>query len=232
MVALNFWQNFLISNLSFATTTYANYYVLGAQFANVSLPHLKHINFTNCYRINDAALAIVVEAAPNLVELKLCFCDGISDFSLINTIPKLESSLRLLDLRHVDTLTEHGLSHLSKLGKLESLCLRHVDGLHSCAPFAAMPSLQQLDLSYCSNVQNESIAELSRINLKHLALRGLKLLDLSAIRSILTEPCFLSSIDLQECPALSYALNAAKSSWKELRRLLPSCLQECLVSAK
>lgn len=173
-----------------------------------------------------------MEAAPNLVELKLCFCDGISDFSLINTIPKLESSLRLLDLRHVDTLTEDGLLHLSKLGKLKSLCLRHVDGLQSCTPFANMPNLRELDLSYCSNVQNESIAELANIKLKHLSLRGLKLLDLNAIRPLLTKPCFLSTLDLQECPALAYALNTAKSVWKEMRRLLPSCLQECLVSAK
>lgn len=221
-----------LASLSFATTTYANYYVLGTHFAGTSFPHLKSLNFTNCYRINDAALAQIVESAPNLQDLKLCSCDGITDSSLIDTLPKLHASLESLDLRHIDALTESGLVHLSKLTNLKTLSLRHLPGLQSCALFTNLTSLKALDLSYCVNVANESIPDLAACHLQRLALRGLKLIGLPALRPIFNAPCSLTSIDLQECPTFAYAVTTAKSAWRELRRLLPACLQECLVSSK
>jgi hypothetical protein len=182
--------------------------------------------------MNDAGLAIVVEAAPNLVDLRMCFCDAITDSTLTDTLPKLSSTLKVLDLRHVDNLTEAGLLQLSRLSNLQSLNLRHLSGLQTaaCSSLSQLSQLQALDLSYCSNLTSEGVTRLSPCKLKWLALRGTKLVDLKAVKALLSITQSLGLIDIQECPLITTALNATKNGWREFRKVLPSCLVHCFVS--
>lgn len=225
-----------LEHLSLATRTYANYYVHGSHFRGLTMHNLQAINFTNCYRLNDEGLSVVVAAAPNLVDLRLCFCDSITDVSLIQTLPKLSGTLKVLDLRNVDDLTENGLCQLSKLSNLQSLNLRHVSALRkdACSSLATLTSLKALDLSYCTNLTDEGVQLLAEKDscLQWLCLRGAKLLHLSAVNALLSVSKALALLDLQECPCITNALNATKSSWREFKNALPAHLQHCFASKR
>lgn len=208
-----------LESLSFASGRYANYFVAAKHFENLQLPNLSFLDLTRCYRVNDAAIAVIVVAAPQLKELKLGFCDAVSNRALSDSIvPHLNKTLTSLDLRHIDSIGGSGIRTLAQLSKLNKLTLAGIPHLRCLSFLVELPELAFLDLSRCPHLYLDTIAELVNAKaLKKLSLRACPRITYESIRPLLEKSASLSSIDMRECPLISRALKGAISISKSLR---------------
>lgn len=208
-----------LESLSFASGRYANYFVASRHFENLQLPNLSVLDLTRCYRINDAAVEAIVTAAPRLRELKLGFCDAVSNLALSNSIvPKLQNSLTSLDLRHIDSIGDSGIHSLAKMSKLTRLTLAGLPHLRCCSFLTELPQLKYLDLSRCAHLYLDTIAGLADApSLQKLSLRNCPRLTYESVRPLLERSKTLTSIDLRDCPQMTRALRGSMNISKGLR---------------
>lgn len=208
-----------LESLSFASGRYANYFVAARHFENLQLPNLTALDLTRCYRINDAAIAAIVSAAPKLCDLKLGFCDAVSNRAISDSIvPHLHETLTSLDLRHIDSIGGSGINDLAHLSKLTKLSLAGLPHLRCCSFLVEMPELRSLDLSRCAHLYLDTVSELANApSLQKLSLRACARLTYESVRPLLEQSKALLSIDLRECPQISRALKGSIAISKGLR---------------
>lgn len=238
---LRIWTKFHqnLESLSFASGRYANYFVEGRHFVGFNLPHLKSLDLTRCYRLSDDAVFSIVNCAPNLETLKLSFCDSLTESCIKDSIvPKLQYTLKYLDLRYIDAITDEGVRELTENANLANsltrLSLAGLSRIKNCSSLSRLSNLSFLDLSYCQSIlKNAPISVLSQApKLQKLSLRGCEDITVSGIQTLLNKSSSLTSIDLRDCPAITKSMTVSPTpSRKSLVKLaIPPTLRCCLVS--
>ena len=167
-------------------------------------------------KINNSFLARLSSLTPNLQDLNLTKCPGITDHGLEHLASLKE--LRNLSLEGCDQITDDGLKHLASLTELRSLslakCRYHItkDGLQHLAP---LKQLRNLSLEDCFQINNDGLKHLAPLTeLRSLSLEGCRhitddglkhLAPFKKLRNLSLEGCYdqISDDSLQRLAPLT-----------------------------
>eukprot|EP00873_Tetraselmis_striata_P000381 jgi/Tetstr1/420645/TSEL_011733.t1 len=146
------------------------------------------------------AIASVADTAPQLAELRLEECSGVSDATVAALAAGLCGSLTALSLPGCSEVTDAGAAHLAALSCLTTLqmdwCHRVTDA--GLAPLRRLTSLRALSFSGCHEITEVGLAS-------PLAGRGLTSLCLAGCNHLGDEALALMSVMLPHLTALSVA---------------------------
>ena len=108
------------------------------------LTHLKHLDLSRCYRINEYGLKSVCDGVKGLTDLNISGCTNIMDGSMRN-IGGCLKQLKVLKMNNVCRVTDMGIS-----------CIAN-----------GLSHLEVLDISQCSTVTDSAVLEIAK-NLSQL----------------------------------------------------------------
>ncbi|XP_057822694.1 EIN3-binding F-box protein 1 [Cryptomeria japonica] len=213
---------------------------VGATALIKSSSNLTHLDLSWCHGITDQALE-AMGAASSLQVLILHGCTLVTDWGLASLATGSSArTLKRLDLRECDQITDFGVSLLQQLSCLQVL------NLAECGPrvtdtggvaLGAVSSLESLNFSWLINISDVSLLAVAENchNLKEINVTGCELITGFGVRSfarhkslqvLILASCYnVYSDDIEqtvhECPTLLYL-----GLDKGLRRWIPDALLE------
>jgi F-box/leucine-rich repeat protein 2/20 len=172
-------------------------------------PRLEHLNVSWCNNINTHGLSKVVEACPNLKDIRAGEVSGWDDLEFMQQL-FLSNNLERLVLMNCDSLTDESLAVLieGKDGEIDFITgrpiapprkLKHLD-LTRCRAISDrgvrtfvnnIPEIEGLQLSKCNGILDETLTTLLPTTpmLTHLDLEELGALTNAVLQSLATSPC-------------------------------------------
>jgi F-box and leucine-rich repeat protein GRR1 len=168
---------------------------------------LRILDLTECFELQDAGVAKIIQAAPRLRNLCLAKCRNLTDRAVMS-ITKLGKNLHYIHLGHCSRITDVGVNQLVKLcNRIRYIdlacCLNLTDT--SVQQLATLPKLKRIGLVKCANITDRSIlalakpkqippgGQLQRSALERVHLSYCTLLTLSGIHAL-----------LNNCPRLTH----------------------------
>lgn len=181
----------------------------GLKIMSANCPKLEYLNVSWCKNIDTRGLRKVVEACPNLKDLRAGEIKGWDDVEFVQEL-FVRNTLERLILMNCDTLTDAALSALieGKDSEIDILSgrpivpprkLRHLD-LTRCRGITDrgvrtlinnIPHIEGLQLSKCSGIVDATLADLLSTTpmLTHLDLEELEGLTNRSMQALATSPC-------------------------------------------
>ncbi|XP_006775010.1 PREDICTED: F-box/LRR-repeat protein 13 [Myotis davidii] len=166
---------------------------------------LRELNLSNCIQVGDASILRLAERCPNLNYLSLRNCEQLTD-SGVEYIINIYSLISL-DLSGT-YVSNKGLSTLSRHKKLKELSLSECYEFtnYGIQVFCRVSQiLEQLDVSYCTQLSDEFITTLSIycLNLTFLSIAGCTQITDSAVEVLSAKCHYLHILDISGCPLLT-----------------------------
>ncbi|XP_005863050.2 PREDICTED: F-box/LRR-repeat protein 13 [Myotis brandtii] len=166
---------------------------------------LRELNLCNCTQVGDASILRLAERCPNLNYLSLRNCEQLTD-SGVEYIINIYSLISL-DLSGTN-ISNKGLSTLSRHKKLKELSLSECYEFtnYGIQVFCRVSQiLEQLDVSYCTQLSDEFITTLSIycLNLTFLSIAGCTKITDSAMEVLSAKCHYLHILDISGCPLLT-----------------------------
>jgi F-box/leucine-rich repeat protein 2/20 len=172
-------------------------------------PRLEHLNVSWCNNINTHGISKVVEACPNLKDIRAGEVSGWDDLEFMQQL-FLRNNLERLVLMNCDSLTDESLAVLieGKDSEIDFITgrpiapprkLKHLD-LTRCRGISDrgvrtfvnnIPEIEGLQLSKCNGMLDETLTQLLPTTplLTHLDLEELEALTNAVLQSLATSPC-------------------------------------------
>ena len=128
------------------------------------LSQLKHLDLSQCYRVDDQGLMTVSEHVPGIVYLNISGCTRVTDASM-HRVGRHLNQLRVLEMKNLFRLTDLGISCIANMcHKLEvldiSLCTAVSDA--SVMELATkLSQLKKLNVSLCHQLSDNCLESIS-----------------------------------------------------------------------
>ncbi|KAM0720560.1 hypothetical protein Q7P37_004696 [Cladosporium fusiforme] len=172
-------------------------------------PKLEHLNISWCNNINTNGLRKVVEACPNLKDIRAGEVSGWDDCDFMHVL-FMRNNLERLILMNCDSLSDESLAVLmeGKDSEIDFITgrpnvpprkLKHLDltrcrgitdrGVRTCV--GNLPDIEGLQLSKCHGILDETITQIlpTMPMLSHLDLEELETLSNAVLQSLANSPC-------------------------------------------
>jgi len=120
--------------------------------------NLKRLNLKSCPNISEKGFSIF-SGLPNLIELSLMYCSGVSD-AVLEYLKDGCPNLETLDISNCQ-ITDQGIQSLSELHNLQQLTMISTAitdaGLKLLIPKTGICLLKELDLKYCVKLTEQGL---------------------------------------------------------------------------
>eukprot|EP00095_Tigriopus_kingsejongensis_P010595 maker-scaffold818_size92908-snap-gene-0.20 protein:Tk10595 transcript:maker-scaffold818_size92908-snap-gene-0.20-mRNA-1 annotation:"f-box lrr-repeat protein 7-like" len=164
---------------------------------------LHYLDLTDCTRVSDAGLGIILKNAPSLQHLYLRRCVNITDVG-IKFVASQCPSLRELSISDCAQITDFGLYELAKLG----------------------PNLRYLSVAKCDQISDSGVQQIAKLcyKLRYLNVRGCEAVSDVALECLSKSCTRLRSLDIGKCDVTDVGLKLLGEHCPSLKKLsLKSC---------
>eukprot|EP00094_Tigriopus_californicus_P014241 TCALIF_13794-PA protein Name:"Similar to FBXL7 F-box/LRR-repeat protein 7 (Homo sapiens)" AED:0.21 eAED:0.21 QI:0/1/0.33/1/0.5/0.66/3/73/526 len=164
---------------------------------------LQYLDLTDCPRITDLGLGIILKVTPNLQHLYLRRCLNFSDMG-IKYIASHCPSLRELSISDCVQITDFGLYELAKLG----------------------PNLRYLSVAKCDQISDSGVMQIAKLcyKLRYLNVRGCEAVSDDSVEALSRSCTRLRSLDLGKCDVTDVGLKLLAENCPGLKKLsVKSC---------
>ena len=151
--------------------------------------NVKTLNLSGCVNIEDGLLEMISVACPNLEAIDLSSCENVTDEGLMKLGKRCGANLVSLVLERCLGISDASLSAFMLSSRLTCLNLERCRGLTDSSMVKVLrmcTSLEDVDLSLCDGIGDDTIISLSKncLNVKRLILRDLPQLTESGVSAI------------------------------------------------
>jgi len=159
---------------------------------------LTHLDLTDCTRLDDQSLRLILEASRDIEFLYLRRCSNLTDLA-IKMVSAYCFVLRELSISDCDQITDLSLQELARLG----------------------PKLRYLSAAKCYRLTDLGVTAVAKhcYKLRYLNIRGCEAVSDSSLQALATNCSKLRSLDVGKCDVTDAGLEVVARKIPALRKL-------------
>ncbi|CAI0388764.1 unnamed protein product [Linum tenue] len=191
---------------------------------------LQDVHLGDCPGVKDSWMDVISSQGSSLLSLDLSYSE-VTDAALVGL--KDCSNLQEMTLNYCESITEHGLEHISGLNSLTSLSFKRSNAItaEGMQAFSNLVNLEKLDLERCSQIHGGLVHLKGLTKLESLNVRCCKCitdLDMKALTGLAN----LKELQISNCNITDFGVSLLRGLEKIIMLNLEGCnvTTECLDS--